>query len=448
MESLEYRKLFYAAGLSAISLWALIAARSWLAYDLAEGHSWASGVVSFAAIGPWVLAPIGGALADRFDRARVVLICRLGACGTALALGVLAVTGLIELWNLILITFLSGVIRSGEMPAQQALLANTVNRAALLSAITLASTMQFGSKVIGPLSGPMQAILGEGPIFFFAAGLLLLSVLQMARVKTRSTGGIQGGTQGIWRDTAQNIHEGMRYLGRAPQVRLVIVLVSLHCMFTMAFDFSLLPAYADRVLGGDSSLTGYLLMTVGAGALVATLALSGVPSGAIRGRILLFVGLLSGISLIMLGLADSVAIALVGCVLAGASQAAYMALSSVMIQAVVPDAVRGRVMSLYAMFAGGIMSVMILANGVVADFINLRILLVGPGAIFAILMLAILVLPGVRAIIRNGGIIEEGRWVARQATAVGEKATTLASTVAARWAPQQPPAKQPIRGGD
>ena len=438
MGSEEYRKLFYAAGLSAISLWALIAARSWLAYDLAGGQAWASGLVSFAAIGPWVLAPIGGALADRYDRARVVMYCRVGACLTAVMLGVLALTGTIALWNIILITFLSGVIRSAEMPAQQALLANTVKAAALLSAITLASTMQFGSKVIGPLSGPMQAVIGEGPVFFLAAAILALSVWQMKQIKIRSTGGIQAGTRGIMRDTYANIMDGVRYLGRAPSVRLVIILVALHCMFTMAFDFSLLPAYADRVLEGDSNYNGFLLMAVGGGALIATIGLSMVPTGAVRGRILLVVGIVSGLSLVLLGSVNTLWAALLGCMLAGGSQAMYMALSSVLIQAVVPDAYRGRVMALYAMFAGGIMSAMILANGVVADHIDLRILMIGPGAVFAVISVAMLVLPSVRSIIRHGELVEEIARLAALASARTERLSQAAATAldAARPAPQ------------
>ena len=406
MESRDYRRLFYAAGLSAISLWALITARGWLAYDI-SGNASATGIVTFAAIGPWVLAPIGGALADRFDRARIVMFCRAGACLMAFALMLLAFTGTIALWNLVLITAFSGVIRSAEMPAQMALLPNTVAKAALLSAITLASMMQFGSKVIGPVAGPVLSELGAGWIFLAAGCLLALSVWQMTRISVRSTGGIAGSTGGVLTSAGRNINEGLRYLGQTPSVRLIIVLVALHCMLTMAFDFSLLPAYADRIIGGGSTEYGYLLMSIGGGALASTVALSMLPAGAIRGRLLLIVGIGSGGSLVLLGFAQTLPVAIVGGVIAGSSQAMFMALTSVMIQQVVPDAIRGRVMSLYAMFAGGIMAVMILANGLAADYISIRPLLVFPGLLFAIAMvLAMIGLPRVREIVRHGGIAE------------------------------------------
>lgn len=449
MEYLEYRRLFYAAGLSAISLWAMITARGWLAYEL-TGNPSGTAIVTFAAIGPWVLAPIGGALADRFDRARIVIICRLGAAICAIALAFLAFSGLIAMWNLVLITAFSGLIRSGEMPAQQALLPNTVKITALLSAITMASMMQFGSKVIGPVAGPILKAFGAEWVFAAAAIFLFLSIFQMTRIRTRSTGGIQGHTGGLLRDSARHIYEGMSYLGKAPSVRLMIVMVSLHCMFTMAFDFSLLPAYADLILGGGQSEYGYLLMAIGGGALVSTIALSMLPLGAIRGRVFMVVGIFSGLSLVWMGFADSLLLALIGGVLAGASQAMYMALTSAMIQAVLPDSLRGRVMSLYSMFAGGIMAVMILANGLAADYISIRPLLIGPGFIFAVIMLLALGLPRIRTIIRNGGIVEEGRRMAQGV--VREIAATAGAALrpldlSARPAPQRSVAEERVGSG-
>ena len=122
----------------------------------------------------------------------------------------------------------------------------------------------------------------------------------------------------------------------------MIIMVSLHCMFTMAFDFSLLPAYADLILGGGQAEYGYLLMAIGGGALASTIVLSMMPAGRVRGRVFLVVGVFSGLSLVWVGVADSMLIALIGGVIAGASQAMFMALTSAMIQAVLPDAVRGR----------------------------------------------------------------------------------------------------------
>ena len=449
MQYLEYRRMFYAAGLSSVSLWAMIVASGWLGYEL-TGNPSGTGIVTFAAIFPWVLAPFAGALADRFDRARIVIICRCGAAVCALGLAFLAFSGQLTIWNLVLITLLSGVIRSGEMPALQALLPNTVKMHALLSAVTMASMMQFGSKVVGPVAGPILQAFGAEWVFVGAALFLALSILQMTRMTTRSTGGIAGHAGGLFRDTAGHIRDGLRYLGRAPSVRLMIIMVSLHCMFTMAYDFSLLPAYADLILGGGQSEYGYLLMALGSGALISSVGLSMLPIGAIRGRVFLVAGFISGISLVWVGFADSLLIALIGSVIAGASQAMFMVLTSAMIQAVVPDSVRGRVMSLYAMFAGGIMAVMILANGLAADFISIRPLLIGPGLIFAAIMIIALVLPGIRSVVRNGELVEEGRRMVREAArqAVGAVSAAIQPLeLAARPAQQHSAVEERLGSG-
>ena len=405
MESTDYRRMFYAGALSAISLWGMLTARSWVAYDL-TGAAWATGLVTFAAIGPWVLAPLGGALADRYDRARVVMLCRIGAGLMALVLAVLAFTGVIGFWNLFAVTLISGIIRSGEMPAQAGLLPNTVRAAALLSAITLASMMQFGSRVIGPVAGPALEHLGAGWVFLAAALILGLSALQMTRIRVRSTGGIQSDSS-VLRDTATHIREGLQYLGQAPMVRITIGLVALHCMLTMAFDLTLLPVYANDVMGGGATEFGYLLQGFGGGALVATVALSAVPSGAIRGRILFVVGITSGAALTLFGFAGSMTVAIIAGAITGASTAMFMALSSVMIQAVVPDSIRGRVMSLYAMFAGGVMAIAALVSSLAADYVSVRLFAIVPGIIFIGVMIVCLIgLPRIRSIIRHGEITE------------------------------------------
>ena len=144
-----------------------------------------------------------------------MIISRIGAALCALVLAFLAFSGELSMWNLVLVTLFSGIIRSAEMPAQQALLPNTIKIHALLSAVTMASMMQFGSKVIGPVAGPVIKEFGAEWVFVATAILLALSILQMSRMTTRSTGGIAGSTHGILRDTAQNMRVGLRYLAKS-----------------------------------------------------------------------------------------------------------------------------------------------------------------------------------------------------------------------------------------
>ena len=182
----DYRALWFAAAASAVSLWAMIMARAWLALELSGSGFWV-GAVTFAALAPWALSPLGGALADRFDRARVVMLSRTITASLALGLALLVFTDVITVWQIALFAGAAGLARAVETPAQQALLPNTIDSSALLNAIALVSLTQFGSRLIGPLAGlPLLTGVGPGWVFVMSAGFLLLSISQLARLRVRS----------------------------------------------------------------------------------------------------------------------------------------------------------------------------------------------------------------------------------------------------------------------
>ena len=408
LQSADYRAFWLAGLASAASLWAMMMGRAWLALEI-SGSGLSVGVVTFAAMAPWTLAPLGGALADRFDRAHMLMLVRAAALALALGLAALAFADRIALWHLVLFAALSGLVRAFETPAQSALLANTVEAGALLNAVTLSSAAQFGSRLLGPLVGaPLLVAGGSGWLFLVAAGLLVLSIAGLTRVRVRSRGGYRRTHAPFATEVGRNIREGLAYIGRTPPVLMVIALVSLHCMLTMSID-ALLPLFARNELNGGAALFGALLMGVGAGALVGTLTLSVLPQGPLRGRLFLAAGVVSGLSIVALALAGSAAAAIVAMVAVGASQASFMALSTTFVQAAIPDAVRGRVMSLYTMAAGGVMAVMVLANGAIADVISVRILLLVPALLFVLLLLAWPIADReLRALLRRGALPAAG----------------------------------------
>ncbi len=154
----------------------------------------------------------------------------------------------------------------------------------------------------------------------------------------------------------------------------------------MSFD-ALLPILARDVFDGGTSLFSAMLMGIGGGALAGTLALSFVRRDALRGRLFFATGLVSGVGVAWVGLAPSAAMVVVGAVIVGASQATFVALGSVLIQSVLPDGMRGRVMSLYSLFAGGVMAIMVFSNGTASDVVDTRMLLWLPAVAFVGLLL-------------------------------------------------------------
>ena len=401
MHYADYRTLWLSSAVAAASLWAMLMARGWLVFEL-SGSGLAVGAVTFAAMAPWALAPIGGAFADRFDRARLVLWGRVALMGLAFALAALAFTDVIAIWHLIVIAAASGVVRIFEIPAEQALIPNVVDRDSLLNAITLASLARHGSRFIGPLVGaPLIAGVGPGWLFVLGAVFYAISALVFIRFRVRSSGGLAG-TEGGFRAAGRGIREAVRYVGQHRPLMLVFALTMFHCMLVMSFD-SLLPIFATDALGRGSGAFGALLAGVGAGALVGTLILSFVHNGAARGATFLGTGVLSGAAMLWLAVASGPVTAVAAAVMVGAAQAVFMALSATFIQEVVSDALRGRVMSLYVLLAAGTMATMIFGNGALADVINVRILLIASPATFIALVLAwSLSQADLRAVYRTG----------------------------------------------
>jgi predicted MFS family arabinose efflux permease len=263
--------------------------------------------------------------------------------------------------------------------------------------VALTSTTQHGSRAAGPLlAGPLLATIGVEGAYGISALFALLSFASVRRVNVSSRGGVTR-----LRDVGENMREGMAYIGRTPEVAAIFILVFAHCSLTMSFD-AMLPGFAETRLHSPSG--GFTIMTfgVGVGALVGTFVLA-MTTGTGRGPLLFWTAIASGVSPMLMAGSHHVPHAAVGAILMGSSQAMFMALSAVLLQEVVPDHIRGRVMSLYLMSAGGVMAFMNLAFGAMADRTGAPVLFFLPGAAFVVITLASLATgPYLRRIYRTG----------------------------------------------
>ncbi|MCO5202196.1 MAG: MFS transporter [Chloroflexi bacterium] len=392
----DFRALWIGSACSSISLWTLLLGNAWIVYKLSDSSLWV-GVSTFASMSPYLVAPLGGMVADRAERRILVRVTRLATFGVTIALTLLALANVIEVWMVVSLAFVQGIIRSVEIPSDQALLANVVPISDLGNAVALTSTTQHGSRAAGPLlAGPLLATIGVEGAYGISALFALLAFASVRRVSVSSRGGVTR-----LRDVGENMREGMVYIGRTPEVAAIFILVFAHCSLTMSFD-AMLPGFAETRLHSPSG--GFTIMTfgVGVGALVGTFVLA-MTTGARRGPLLLGTALASGISPMLMAGSHHVPHAAVGAILMGSSQAMFMALSAVLLQEVVPDHIRGRVMSLYLMSAGGVMAFMNLGFGAMADRTGAPILFFLPGAAFVVITLASIATgPYLRRIYRTG----------------------------------------------
>ena len=199
------------------------------------------------------------------------------------------------------------------------------------------------------------------------------------RIRTSSTGVIDPEKSAIG-----NLLEGAAYVYRDRLLRSLFTLVVLHCLLTMSFE-SMLPVLSQEKLGAgnDGVRFSLLMMGIGAGALVVVLALAGTRGDLARGRLLLVLGVASGLAPIGLAVSPNLSMALLFTVIMGGTQAGFMTITGTIVQSVVPDAIRGRVMSLYLWHIGGVMAVANLAYGSLADSVGAPVVLTVTGAIFA-----------------------------------------------------------------
>lgn len=377
----------------------MIVARGLLVYQLADSNQslWV-GVVTFGAMIPrMVISPFAGYLSDRFDRRTVLASMFALNLGHNLVLGVLVLMGSVEIWHVVVLAVINGSARAAQMPAGQALIPNLIPRRLLLNGIALNQATMHGSRLLGPAAiVPLLAMVGPEGAFFLCTGFYAISLVQILRIKTASTGVIDKN-----RSFLGNLAAGAVYVYKRPNLRAIVLLALFHCGLTMSFE-SMLPVLSTAKLNAGGAGFAYLMMAIGAGALVSSMTLAGIQSEVTRGRLFLYLGLFSGVTPIILGLSTSIPMALVGAVLMGVSQAAFMTLTHTMIQSIVSDNVRGRVGGIYSVHIGGMMATANLVNAGLADSFNAPIMLIGGGLAFIAVMLLSWQYRSLRSIYRRG----------------------------------------------
>lgn len=375
------------------SAWALIVARAALVLQVTGSTTWV-GVVTFAAMVPSVLmSPVSGFLADRFDRRTVLIYAYSLNLSHNLLLAVLVATGSIEAWHLVVLAVVNGSARSSQMPPAQALLANMVPREHLSNAVFLYQAAQHGSRFVGPFLILLVLWVTEQQSYVFFVSVILygLGLTQILRIRLASTGAVEGGrSMGV---ILRNMAAGGQFIYRHPLVVSLVLLVVAHCGMTMSFE-SLFPVLSRDKLGlaGGVGILGgasYLMVGYGIGALVTTLGLAGVRSESARGKLFLWLAVLSGITPVALALSPNLTLLMLSAAGMGLSQGGFMALGAAILQSIAPDAIRGRLMGVYNLHITGFMASFNLVNATLADVGTLTApLILGAGGVSFVAVVA------------------------------------------------------------
>ncbi len=366
LRSRNYRLFFFGYGLSLIGSWMTLIARAWLAYRLTQSP-FLLGLIGFLGQIPnFFLAPIAGVLLERWDRRKVIIFTQFTAMTLALTLSLLFFAGWLTFPLLALISLLQGLNNSFDMPARQTFVVEMVEKKEDLgSAIALNSTLVNGSRMIGPsVGGLMIAAFGEG-ICFLLDGLsyiFILASLFAMRIEGRKK---EERKRKIWPE----LKEGFRYVLDSPVIRSALLMVALISVMGMPYTV-LMPIFATKVLHGGPHALGFLMAAIGVGALGGGFFLASFRSGERLGKVIAAAAGVFGCGLIAFSLSRSLFLSLGLLLFAGFGMMVGTAGSNTLLQTVVEDDKRARVMSFYALAFMGMAPIGSLLSGSLANWIG------------------------------------------------------------------------------
>ncbi|MCS6954080.1 MAG: MFS transporter [Bryobacterales bacterium] len=358
----EFRLFLAGQFVSLIGMWMQNMAQSWLVYRL-TGSSLLLGATGFAGQLPVLfLAPLGGAVADRFERRRIVLAAQVAMMLLAFALAALTLGGWVQIWQVILLATLQGVAAAFDVPARQSLFAELVGREDLMNAIALNSSMFNSARVVGPaIAGLIVARVGEGWCFLLN-GLSYLAVISaLLAIRSKRVDVVKEPAP-----ASAVIIEGFRFAWQTRPVRALLLLVGAVSLLGSSYSV-LMPVFAGSVLGGGARGLGLLMGASGAGALAGALTVAGRRGVKGLGRWVAASCAGFGVAVAFFAQSRSYWLSATLVFAAGCALMLQMASSKTLIQVMTPDVLRGRVMALYSMMLLGMAPLGSLAAGVLAQ---------------------------------------------------------------------------------
>jgi MFS family permease len=325
---------------SLVGTWMQTVALGWLVLEL-TGSGTALGTVVAAQFLPiLLLGPYGGLLADRMDKRRLLMATQAVLAATALALGLLVVTGAVELWMVVAVAVVFGLVTACDTPTRQAFSLEMVGPERLRNAVSLHSTLVNVARAVGPaVAGLVIATAGTGICFLINAGSY---AAVLAALWTMETGTLRPARPAV-REPGQ-VREGIRYVGRTPGLLVPLIMVAL--IGTLAYEFQVvLPLLATGPFHGDAATYGVLTSAMGAGAIVGGLVVAG--HGRTGLRPLTAAAAVFGAAILAIALSPSLPVAVLALAATGAASITFLATGNTTLQLASEPRFRGRVMALW-----------------------------------------------------------------------------------------------------
>jgi len=373
----NFRLFFFGQALSLVGSWMQDIAEAWLVYKL-TGSPLYLGLVRFIARIPMLmLTPLGGYLADNFDKRKVLVTTQTIMMGLSLCLAGLTLTNVVQIWHVLIIAFCMGIAGAMDSPTRQSYFIELVGKNDLINAIALNSAIFNGAKIVGPaIAGGLIASLGEGWCFlingisFLAViiGLILIKIKKKITKITTKDGILIG------------LKEGFSYALENRAIKALLLLTATSSIASVSYDV-LMPVFAEKVIQCGSHGMGFLMGATGVGALCGAVFLATRTSSQGLDVIIARGADILGGCLIIFGLSTDISFSLLALVGVGFGLMANSACVNTLIQSLVHDEMRGRVIALYMMLWVGLMPIGSIIVGSLAELVGVQIIVIICGLI-------------------------------------------------------------------
>ena len=358
----DFRWIWIGTLTSAMAFNMQMIARAWLVLRLQNDSPFSLSLVMMSFALPMTfVSPISGALADRIPRKRIIILSQGGNAVMTLLLATLDMSGLINFWQLLVFGFVNGSMIAFNMPSRQALISEIVGEKDLMNAISLNSSAMNLTRVIGPAAaGVLIIYLGTAGVFYLIAGCYVIAMVAATMVRAGKRPANRSG-----KSVTRDMGEGFSYALGNPILLGLVIMAFIPTLFGFSY-YALLPAWAREALDVQSDGLGMLMMMMGVGALIGTLALASMRNLPRRGAFLLANSIVWGIALAVFSQSTSYSVALPLLLLLGLLSSVFMSLNMTLIQIYSSHEMRGRMMSI-AIMTFGVMPLSSVPFGAIAE---------------------------------------------------------------------------------
>lgn len=348
----DFRLLWGSTFFTAAGNWVQQITIGWLVYDL-TGSALLTGVVSGLRALPFLfVGPLGGVLADRVDRKKLLIGTEIFLSALGLSFAILLTTDYLQVWHVLAFSFLSGLGWSISNPLRNVMVPSVVPRHALMNAVALNSAAFNLTRIAGPaIGGVLIAAFGPATNFFIQAVSYFFVSVFIWFIKTPLRAQ-SSSAEGHHRSVGKDLGDGLKYVAHEPTTLALVLVGLIPSIFMMPFTQSLMPVFTKDVLRVESEGLGLILAAAGAGAFIGTMALASLSHLRRKGLLLIVSASMAAISLIVYSQVTWIVIAVPIIAIQGGFQMVYNTTNNTILQLITPDEYRGRVLSIYMLDHG------------------------------------------------------------------------------------------------